>query len=100
MPLHEIVREEIIVHMFVVLVWTNDIGEFIVLGVGIPLGTATPEYSGVEDHLRTITDHECVVTGRPPVLPDCIGNIRGDVDLNVTRPDAYLLLTIGRPGGC
>src|SRR5262245_8855210 len=85
--------------MLMVLVWTDDIVELIVLSTGVPLGTAAPEHSGVEVHLRTITDHERIIAGYSPVLPDRIGNIRGDVDLDVARPDANLLLTIRMPSG-
>ena len=86
--------------MLVVLVWADDIGEFVVLGPGVPLGAAAPEHGSVEDHLRAVTDHERVVAGHPPILPDRVGNIRGDVDLDVARPDAHLLLTIGMASGC
>src|SRR5215471_6359970 len=85
--------------MLVVLIWADDIGELIVLGAGVPLGAAAPEHGGVEDHLRTITDHERIIACYSPVLPDRVGNIRGDMDLDVARPDAHLLLTIGMASG-
>ncbi len=89
--------------MLVVLVGADDVADGVAaLAVALfRLGPAAPEAGPIENHLRAVVAQEGVVARHPPVLHDGVGDVGGDVNLDVAGPDAHQLLgvaEVGNPG--
>jgi len=93
MPLCHVVGEEVVVDAIVVLVGADHVA-VVVVPVLFQNGCAGPEAGAIQDHLGAVIDHECVIAGDLPVLHDAVRDVRGDVDLDVTGPDADSLSRI------
>ena len=88
MPSDHPVGEGVVVHVFVIFVGADDIGDLVAAPFGVPLDAAVPKAGGVQDDFGSVAAHPVVVARGPPVAPDGVGHVGADVELDVAAPDA------------
>src|SRR5262245_607709 len=84
--------------MVVILIRANHVGDRVKTRfVGVRLNTTLPKTSRFQDNFSAIASHKGVITSDQPILPNGIGNIGADMQLNITAPDTDQFSFAGRP---